>query len=65
MADAKEVLARAIDPSGFDQPADVEPWAARRRQSAYGKATKYLAALTMAGLEVKPIQHTGLEYRGG
>jgi len=53
-----EVIARAIDPSGFDRPADYEPWAAGRRQSAYDRARKYLAALNAAGLAVVPVEPT-------
>jgi hypothetical protein len=51
---ALDVLARAIDSSGFDRPADFEPWAAQRRLSAYDRARKYQAALAEAGLVIVP-----------
>ena len=44
-----ETLARAIDPTGFDQSPAVEAWAAQRRQSAYDKARKYMASLAAVG----------------
>jgi hypothetical protein len=48
-----DLLARAIDPSGFDQSPAVEQWAAGRREPAYAKARKYLVALRSAAPETR------------
>lgn len=54
----REALARVIDPSGFDQNPANEAWAASRRQSAYDKARKYLAALFASPLPAQSQEPT-------